>query len=316
MPDKTSPAIALLAAVLAAVPADAAPVGAGPLDGFLASVTRTTLPNGLTVLVREQPGTGVVAINTWVKAGYFHEPDEVAGMAHLFEHMFFKGSKKFPGAEQISQELAAVGGDTNAGTIYDSTNYYFVVPSEGFAARAGDHGRRHRQPPLRRRRARARVGGRDRGVESQAGQSAGAVAGADARRRLHPAPDQALADRLERGAAQHRPREPPRLLPHPLRAAEHGPGHRRRREIRRGPEGRGSQLRVPHQRCVREEAGAGGAAADRVPLRQLDRRPEAGIFGLRLAYAGGGRRHGARRRPGGADPGHGPELALLPARRR
>ena len=49
-------------------------------------------------------------------------------MAHLFEHMFFKGSKKFPGAEQISQELAAVGGDTNAGTIYDSTNYYFVVP--------------------------------------------------------------------------------------------------------------------------------------------------------------------------------------------
>lgn len=104
----------------------------GPLDSFLSSVQRTTLPNGLTLLVREQPGTGVVAINTWVKAGYFHEPDEVAGMAHLFEHMFFKGSKKFPGAEQISRELAAVGGDTNAGTIYDSTNYYFVVPSEGF----------------------------------------------------------------------------------------------------------------------------------------------------------------------------------------
>ena len=115
----------------------AAPIAAqkpasGPLDGFLASVTKTTLPNGLTLLVREQPGTGVVAINTWVKAGYFNEPDEVAGMAHLFEHMFFKGSKKFPGAEQISQELAAVGGDTNAGTIYDSTNYFFVVPTEGF----------------------------------------------------------------------------------------------------------------------------------------------------------------------------------------
>ncbi len=104
----------------------------GPLDGFLSSVKKTTLPNGLTLLVREQPGTGVVAINTWVKAGYFNEPDEVAGMAHLFEHMFFKGSKKFPGAEQISQELAKVGGDTNAGTIYDSTNYFFVVPTEGF----------------------------------------------------------------------------------------------------------------------------------------------------------------------------------------
>lgn len=86
--------------------------------------------------MRPQPGTGVVAIDTWVKAGYFHEPDEVAGMAHLFEHMFFKGSAKFPGAERIAQELAAVGGDSNAGTIYDSTNYDFVVPSEGFARAA------------------------------------------------------------------------------------------------------------------------------------------------------------------------------------
>ncbi len=102
------------------------------LDPFLTEVERTVLPNGLTLLVRQQPDTGVVAINTWVKAGYFHEPDEVAGMAHLFEHMFFKGSKNFPGAEDIAQELSRVGGQTNAGTIYDSTNYYFVLPSEGF----------------------------------------------------------------------------------------------------------------------------------------------------------------------------------------
>ena len=102
------------------------------VDPFLSGVEKTVLPNGLTLLVRPQPGTGVVAINTWVKAGYFHEPDEVAGMAHLFEHMFFKGSRKFPGAEQIAQELSRVGGRSNAGTIYDSTNYYFVLPKEGF----------------------------------------------------------------------------------------------------------------------------------------------------------------------------------------
>ncbi|MCM2269293.1 MAG: insulinase family protein [Thermoanaerobaculia bacterium] len=125
-------AFALAAAC--AAPALAAPPT--PLDGFLAAVEKTTLPNGVTLLVRAQPGTGVVAIDTWVKAGYFHEPDEVAGMAHLFEHMFFKGSAKFPGAERIAQELAAVGGDSNAGTIYDSTNYYFVVPAEGFARAA------------------------------------------------------------------------------------------------------------------------------------------------------------------------------------
>ena len=103
-----------------------------PLAGFLSGVRRTTLPNGVTLVVREQPGTGVVALDAWVKAGYFHEPDEVAGMAHLFEHMFFKGSREFPGAERIARELAAVGGQSNAGTIYDSTNYYFVVPAEGF----------------------------------------------------------------------------------------------------------------------------------------------------------------------------------------
>jgi zinc protease len=102
------------------------------LRPFLEGVQRTVLPNGLTLLTREDHRSGVVAINTWVKAGYFHEPDEVAGMAHLFEHMFFKGSKSFPGAEEIAQHVSLLGGSSNAGTIYDSTNYYFVLPREGF----------------------------------------------------------------------------------------------------------------------------------------------------------------------------------------
>jgi zinc protease len=133
--------VALSAFVIALLVADrssGAPTKGGPakggtiLDGFLGDVRRTVLPNGLVVITREQKGTGVVAINTWVKAGYFNEPDEVAGMAHLFEHMFFKGSKKFPGAEEIAQEISKVGGQSNAGTIYDSTNYYVVIPKEGF----------------------------------------------------------------------------------------------------------------------------------------------------------------------------------------
>lgn len=101
------------------------------LDSFLETVERTVLPNGLTLITRRQADCGVVAINTWVKAGYFHEPDEVAGMAHLFEHMFFKGSKNFPGAEEIARQVSSLGGASNAGTIYDTTNYYFVLPSEG-----------------------------------------------------------------------------------------------------------------------------------------------------------------------------------------
>ena len=103
---------------------------------FVDTVHKEVLPNGLTVLAREQKGSGVVAIDTYVKAGYFNEPDEVAGMAHLFEHMFFKGSRAYPGPESIAQAISTAGGISNAGTIYDSTNYYVVVPKEGFAAAA------------------------------------------------------------------------------------------------------------------------------------------------------------------------------------
>jgi predicted Zn-dependent peptidase len=124
--------LAIASLGIAAAASAGAESDASLLDSFLQDVRKQILPNGLTLITRESPGSGVVAINTWVKAGYFHEPDEVAGMAHLFEHMFFKGSKRFPGTEQISREIAAIGGQTNAGTIYDSTNYYIVVPKEGF----------------------------------------------------------------------------------------------------------------------------------------------------------------------------------------
>jgi zinc protease len=133
-------ACVLLAALLAAgcAPAergaDAPSVAPrSPARQFVDEVRKTVLPNGLTVLVREQRGSGIVAINTWVKAGYFHEPDEVAGMAHLFEHMFFKGSRKYPGPEAIDNAIAGVGGTSNAGTIYNYTSYHAVLPSESFA---------------------------------------------------------------------------------------------------------------------------------------------------------------------------------------
>ena len=163
----------------------------------------------------------MVAIDTWVKAGYFHEPDEVAGMAHLFEHMFFKGSKKFPGAEEISQELAAVGGDSNAGTIYDSTNYYFVVPRAGFA-RALDIMADAVANPLfdageLDRESEVVIEESNRKLDNPPALTHRAHAGGA----IHRAPHQALAHRLERGAAQHRPRRPARLLPHALPAAEH-----------------------------------------------------------------------------------------------
>ncbi len=95
------------------------------------TVHRTVLPNGLTVLVQQDRTAPVVAIVTWVKAGYFDETDDQNGLAHALEHMFFKGTAK-RGVGEIAKETKAIGGCLNAHTIYDNTAYYTVLPSSGF----------------------------------------------------------------------------------------------------------------------------------------------------------------------------------------
>ena len=96
------------------------------------TVQRTTLGNGLTVLVQQDRSAPVVAIVTYVKAGYFDERDDQNGLAHALEHMFFKGTPT-RGVGDIARETKASGGYLNAHTIYDNTTYYAVLPSSGFA---------------------------------------------------------------------------------------------------------------------------------------------------------------------------------------
>jgi len=98
-----------------------------------ASVVRTRLSNGLTVLVRRDRSAPVVAIVTYVSAGYFDETDDIVGIAHVLEHMYFKGTPT-RGVGEIAKQTKAVGGYLNAGTIYDHTSYYTVLPASGFAA--------------------------------------------------------------------------------------------------------------------------------------------------------------------------------------
>jgi zinc protease len=97
------------------------------------AVERTVLGNGLTVLVRRDASAPVVAIVTHVKAGYFDEPDDVVGVSHVLEHMYFKGTPA-RGPGEIARDTKAAGGYLNAGTIYDHTNYYTVLPASSFAA--------------------------------------------------------------------------------------------------------------------------------------------------------------------------------------
>ncbi len=95
------------------------------------TVHRRVLRNGLTVLVRRDTSAPVAAIVTHVKAGYFDETDAVVGVAHVLEHMYFKGTAR-RGVGEIAKHTKAVGGYLNAGTIYDHTVYYTVVPASGF----------------------------------------------------------------------------------------------------------------------------------------------------------------------------------------
>jgi zinc protease len=92
-------------------------------------VVKEVLPNGLTVLVAEDHASPVVASNLWVRAGYFDEEDRDVGISHVIEHMFFKGTPDRPRPDQIATEIKGLGGELNAGTYYDATNYYIVLPS-------------------------------------------------------------------------------------------------------------------------------------------------------------------------------------------
>src|SRR5881628_1778844 len=95
------------------------------------SVHRRTLSNGLRVLVRRDASAPVTAIVTYVNAGYFDETDDVVGIAHVLEHMYFKGTPTRAVGE-IARQTKTVGGYLNAATIYDHTLYYTVVPTTGF----------------------------------------------------------------------------------------------------------------------------------------------------------------------------------------
>lgn len=94
--------------------------------------SRFELRNGLTVIIRERPTSGLAAVTTYVKAGYFDEADEIAGLAQLMEHMFFKGTPTRP-VGTIGTETRRFGGVLNASTSYEKTSYDTIAPAESLA---------------------------------------------------------------------------------------------------------------------------------------------------------------------------------------
>jgi zinc protease len=89
---------------------------------------RTTLPNGLEVILHEDHSTPIVVVNTWYKVGSSDEKKGRTGFAHLFEHVMFMGSQNVP-VGQFDKWLEAAGGNNNGSTTEDRTNYYESMPS-------------------------------------------------------------------------------------------------------------------------------------------------------------------------------------------
>ncbi len=90
---------------------------------------RYHLPNGAVLIVKEVPSTPVVSLNLWVDAGSVDEKSDERGMAHLIEHMIFKGTPQ-RGVGQISREVEAAGGYLNAFTSFEHTCFYVVLPAD------------------------------------------------------------------------------------------------------------------------------------------------------------------------------------------
>jgi len=93
---------------------------------------RTTLPNGLRLVTAPIAHVRSVSIAFFFGVGSRYEPDEIAGVSHFIEHMVFKGSKRYPSAQLISETIEGVGGMLNASTDRETTIYTARIASRYF----------------------------------------------------------------------------------------------------------------------------------------------------------------------------------------
>lgn len=98
--------------------------------GFAQDVkyTKYKLANGMTVILHEDHSLPTATINIWYRVGSKDEPPRRSGFAHLYEHLMFMGTKRVP-TGQFDQIMERAGGNNNASTAEDRTNYFSVGPS-------------------------------------------------------------------------------------------------------------------------------------------------------------------------------------------
>ena len=111
-----------LAQAQVATPAPAAQASASVAQQF-------TLSNGMTLIVKPDRRAPTATHMVWVRVGAIDEVDGTSGVAHVLEHMMFKGTDTLKPGE-FSRRVAALGGRDNAFTSRDATAYHQQVPSE------------------------------------------------------------------------------------------------------------------------------------------------------------------------------------------
>ena len=94
-------------------------------------VSRVVLDNGLTLITQTSTAAPVVAFQVWIHAGGFDELDGERGLAHLHEHMLFKGTPT-RGVGEVAAAVEAAGGHINAWTSHDQTVYHVVMPAHAW----------------------------------------------------------------------------------------------------------------------------------------------------------------------------------------
>ena len=97
------------------------------------SYSPLTLPNGLRVLLVEQPDAEKSAAAMAVNVGHFDDPKDREGLAHFLEHLVFLGSKNFPDSGEYQQFMAAKGGSHNAWTGTEHSCFYFDIEDKSFS---------------------------------------------------------------------------------------------------------------------------------------------------------------------------------------
>src|SRR5688572_3725351 len=89
--------------------------------------TRSTLPNGMTVILHENHDVPTVVVNISYGVGSRYEASGRTGFAHLFEHLMFMGTRRTP-TKAFDAWMEGAGGWNNAWTSNDRTDYYDVGP--------------------------------------------------------------------------------------------------------------------------------------------------------------------------------------------